>query len=244
MTNEPIVIASPATAPAPMAPVVLLAVAAIAVHVLLQIALAMLARGSALMPVGAYAAHALVFCTATLLGLRLLGERWRALDLVRMPLTLATVLMLVGLSVALRLVVGAVFAAVAGLGFDVTNPQVPWLSKQLATRDAMLVTFVAAGIALPMVEELFFRGVLYRGLRPHGVARAALLSALFFAVAHFNWAVGFAAFLLGLLAAYVYERKRTLWAPIVLHVAFNSLSLALLFLLMRYAPDTLRRLSA
>lgn len=78
-------------------------------------------------------------------------------------------------------------------------------------------------ITAPLAEELFFRGFLFGGLRRGaGFALASGLSAGLFALVHMmKWSMP-PLFLVGLAAAIVFERHRTLWAAIVMHVAFNG----------------------
>ncbi len=87
--------------------------------------------------------------------------------------------------------------------------------------------FVLAVVAAPICEEFIFRALLYRGLRrSFGTWRAAIASALLFAIVH--PAIGSApVFVLGLTAALVYERSRFLAAPVVTHMVYNALILAI-----------------
>lgn len=74
----------------------------------------------------------------------------------------------------------------------------------------------------PIFEELWFRGVLYAGLRSEqGRIPAILLSAIFFALAHSN-TIPINQFFGGLVFAIAYEYRRTLLAPILLHIAGNG----------------------
>ena len=82
---------------------------------------------------------------------------------------------------------------------------------------ALLAIFAA-----PIFEEFIFRGLLYGGFRRSiGPRRAAVASALVFAMVH--PAIAFAPVLvLGLAAAWVFERSRFLLAPIVAHMTYNA----------------------
>lgn len=78
-------------------------------------------------------------------------------------------------------------------------------------------------IYAPIAEELFFRGMIYNGLRrrmPWGVA-AILQGAMFgvmhwYSVTYVGWAT-----LLGILLAVAYEWRKTLITPIAIHVCQN-----------------------
>jgi len=89
----------------------------------------------------------------------------------------------------------------------------------------------------PLIEELFFRGFLYPVLRRSiGVSAAILATALPFALMHaaqygYSWASVLLIFVLGVVLTGVRERKNSLAAPFLIHVAYNGSIVALLFLI-------------
>lgn len=113
--------------------------------------------------------------------------------------------------------------AVAAASRDVTG---------MALHAAVAVLAFALVVA-PVVEEFVFRGVLYRGVRDgHGTAAGAAVSAIAFGAIHWVpfaepagtvMAASTAAMGVGL--AILYERRRTLLAPVVAHAAFNAVGL-------------------
>ena len=86
--------------------------------------------------------------------------------------------------------------------------------------------FLLMGAAAPLSEELLFRGILFERLR---VALpffwAALGSAAFFGLVHGNWAQGIYAALMGLILAWLYEKKNRLWEPVLFHSVANLTAL-------------------
>lgn len=79
----------------------------------------------------------------------------------------------------------------------------------------------------PIFEEIWYRGVLYAGLRSEqGRVPAIFLSSLFFALAHASWPP-VNQFFGGLVFAIAYEYRRTLIAPIILHILGNGALVAL-----------------
>jgi len=93
-----------------------------------------------------------------------------------------------------------------------------------------ILAFFAVAVA-PIVEELLFRGCLYRFFKGKGGAFAgALASGALFALIHANLLTFLPLFLLGLLLARVYEETGHLAAPIAFHGLFNGLTLLLLSL--------------
>ena len=97
---------------------------------------------------------------------------------------------------------------------------------------ALWQQFFLMGIAAPLSEELLFRGILFERLR---VALpffwAALGSAAFFGLVHGNWAQGIYAALMGLILAWLYEKKNRLWEPVLFHSAANLTALLMRVLL-------------
>jgi membrane protease YdiL (CAAX protease family) len=87
-----------------------------------------------------------------------------------------------------------------------------------------LATLVSVCILAPLLEEMLFRGIILRSfLRQYSRSRAFVYSAALFGLAHLNiyqFVVGFA---LGMIAAWLYERSRSLWPCVLLHAAYNSL---------------------
>jgi membrane protease YdiL (CAAX protease family) len=82
---------------------------------------------------------------------------------------------------------------------------------------------VAAVLAAPLAEEMFFRGFLFQGLRQRfGWNKAALLSAAAFSAMHLQLASLLPTFLMGYLFAFVYNRSNSLWPSVILHFLINS----------------------
>lgn len=84
---------------------------------------------------------------------------------------------------------------------------------------------ILMAVAAPILEEVLFRGLIFRRLRTYCTFPVALLvSALLFGVYHGNVVQGAYGFLLGAALAFMYERFRTIWAPILFHAAANLIS--------------------
>ncbi len=100
------------------------------------------------------------------------------------------------------------------------------------------VTLALAGLAAPVAEELFFRGAIYTWFRSrYSVAVAVLASSIIFALGHFDTlAVVVTSFVIGVINALVYERTRSIWAPIAIHAFNNSLAVVLVYLTLALKP--------
>lgn len=83
-------------------------------------------------------------------------------------------------------------------------------------------------MASPLLEEFFFRGVLFMRLKELvPVWGAAVISAVCFGLYHGNVSQGIYGGLMGLLLAYSMEKSQTVAAPIVIHMAANGAALLL-----------------
>lgn len=95
---------------------------------------------------------------------------------------------------------------------------------------------VLAVVLAPIVEELYFRGILYRSVRDRaGVAAGTIVSAVVFGSVHLVAADGASAWVLplvmtvtGAALALVYERAANLVVPVAAHMAFNAIGVTLI----------------
>jgi ABC-2 type transport system permease protein len=94
--------------------------------------------------------------------------------------------------------------------------------EQLAFIDLGWWILPLALVAAPLFEEFIFRGLIFGGLRrSFGPWPAMAASAALFAIMH--PAVSMApVFVLGLVAAWLYDRTRSLLAPMLAHAAYNA----------------------
>ncbi|MDO4295188.1 MAG: CPBP family intramembrane metalloprotease [bacterium] len=87
---------------------------------------------------------------------------------------------------------------------------------------------VTAGLAVPLVEEFLFRGLGFLRLREYmGFFPAALLSSLAFALYHGSLLQGIYAGCMGLLFAYLTEKKGGMEAAVLAHMTANLAALLL-----------------
>ena len=105
-----------------------------------------------------------------------------------------------------------------------------------------LATLLGAGVLVPISEELYFRGLLHTWFwrKTNLVWLRVLASATIFGLAHADSiGVVFASAVIGVVNALAYERTRSLFIPIVIHVTTNSAAVLLLYLvlaLMEFFP--------
>lgn len=97
--------------------------------------------------------------------------------------------------------------------------------------EALALDLVVAAGLVSVVEELFFRAVLFAALRQRmRFAYAGALSSMLFAAAH-EIAVWIPVFALGIGLCWLYEKRRSLWTNAAAHFTVNAISFILLFAL-------------
>lgn len=118
-------------------------------------------------------------------------------------------------------------------GEDARTPdQLP----QHLTGLAVVASVVLAVFVAPVVEETFFRGILFRSIRDRrGFWPAALISGVVFGLVHWVPSAWQDAVLLqsimvftGIALAWIYERRGSLLANVAAHMAFNAVGIVLI----------------
>lgn len=83
----------------------------------------------------------------------------------------------------------------------------------------LVTTFALAGFLAPVLEELLFRGLLYKAWEKRlGWAGSMILVSILFGLYH---PLFWSAFASSIVFACLYRRTGSLWAPIVVHAIFN-----------------------
>ncbi|MGC9334502.1 MAG: CPBP family intramembrane glutamic endopeptidase [Anaerolineae bacterium] len=109
----------------------------------------------------------------------------------------------------------------------------------LAELSAPWLFAAGAVVVAPLVEEIFFRGFVFAGLRErYGWHRAAVISAGLFAVIHLQPTAIAPIFVLGLIFAYLYERSGSIWPAVLMHVSSNALALGAAYLIIQMGLST------
>lgn len=111
------------------------------------------------------------------------------------------------------------------------------LEQEMLTGTALVLTFVAASLLAPLLEEVTFRGVLFQALgRRVGWVGGVVGSSVLFTVVHIEVLLppqvesvvfGVALFLVGATFAVLFHRTRSLLTAIVAHATFNGVQLVL-----------------
>ncbi len=109
---------------------------------------------------------------------------------------------------------------------------VQYLQRSLDSPLYFSMALIIIVILAPILEEYIFRGFLQSWFKNHfGTTLSILLSAICFALFHFipsqgfsNLPLIFSLFIFALYLGFIYERQRSLFAPIALHMTFNAAS--------------------
>ncbi len=109
---------------------------------------------------------------------------------------------------------------------------VNFLKRTTEISEALLLGLLAVTILAPLIEEILFRRLLQSYLRSKLGSKAAILvTSVTFSAFHFstsqglgNISLSISLFILGIYLGFLYERQRSLFASLGLHVIFNAVS--------------------
>jgi membrane protease YdiL (CAAX protease family) len=117
--------------------------------------------------------------------------------------------------------------------FDVTSEELEEPARGLTDRATdpvgVILLVLIVGLAAPVIEEIFYRGLVFRSLENRfGVWPAIVGSAVMFGVSHFQGLQLPALTALGIVLAYLTHRTGRLGPAIVAHMAFNLVTVVFL----------------
>lgn len=100
--------------------------------------------------------------------------------------------------------------------------------EKIFTKD--IFTIITIAIAAPILEEIFVRGIVLKGLlKNYSPYKSILISAILFSALHLNPWQAIPAFLGGLFIGWVYYKTRSIIPGIIIHATINIIALLLLF---------------
>ena len=112
--------------------------------------------------------------------------------------------------------------------------QIPALQKSIEAMDAgtknigggsVLGGFLIAVVSAPIIEEILFRGIIFKAIRKISPAWIAIaVSSVLFGIYHMNIVQAVYATFMGVVAGIIYEKKKNLIFPILVHFANNLIA--------------------
>lgn len=158
---------------------------------------------------------------------------------------IALAVVLLGLIILGNFSTWALEALHGWLGWNWLKPQPQEIVQLLGDQWPWPMTIaqgVAALVLAPLAEELLFRGVLYTAIKQRGHPHLALwASSLLFAIIHVYPAGFLSLIFLAMVLAILYDRTKNLFAPILLHSLFNSVTFFIVVAHPKWAEPLLKQ---
>ncbi len=141
-------------------------------------------------------------------------------------------------------------AAIGTVGYYLVSMLIGWLIGLLypsffnlndltilqLAQDDYPIMIIGTVFLVPLAEETLYRGLIFSHLHSRSRIGAYALSSLLFGLIHITGYVGYASIEVlalcllqylpaGLMLAWVYEKADSIWAPILMHMAINQISM-------------------
>ena len=98
----------------------------------------------------------------------------------------------------------------------------------------IIIQIICSGICGPILEELLFRGIVYNKLKGFNKPMIAIiLTSVIFALFHTDIINAIYAFGVSFILIYLYEKHKTLKAPILMHIFLNTTIILMLNLIIK-----------
>ena len=99
----------------------------------------------------------------------------------------------------------------------------------------LIITIISSGILGPILEELLFRGIVYNKLKTfNSHKKSVIITSIIFSLIHVpNIITMIYTFILSFIMIYLYDKYKTLKAPIIFHIAINTTILILIYSLVK-----------
>lgn len=112
---------------------------------------------------------------------------------------------------------------VSSLSLDKLSPDTEQIFNVMFSTNNTFILLLSVGIAAPLIEEILFRGLILGELRKHlPIPVAIVIQGILFGALHMNFTQFLYAAPLGILFGVVFIWTRSIWATIIIHIAFNS----------------------
>lgn len=121
-----------------------------------------------------------------------------------------------------------------------SNSFISWVqSNNFLTSKSLFETILIVGIIIPIMEELFFRGVIYTTLlKSFSILPSIFIQAILFGICHGNTIQFFYTTFLGLALGYLIYKSKSIFPAIFAHITNNILAL-IAFNILPKSSDTI-----
>ena len=120
-------------------------------------------------------------------------------------------------------------------GIEVPPDNFEELMPDKFTPSLLLWTYLTVTIIVPITEEIIFRGILYKAFRQRWSVRLSIIiSSAIFALIHMEFYRFIPLMFIGAVAAYLLEKTKSIYIPIIFHAAINAMSISLLIMMKKF----------
>lgn len=174
------------------------------------------------------AANAFALAGLLSIGMQVLKFRWSDLGVRRVA---PKFILLVVPTFIIYMLLSAFFTVIASRLFHSFDAnQVQELGFTATNTTTLVATFISLVLITPFLEELIFRGVLFKGLRRRlSLWLSVAVASVIFAVAHGQFNVAIDTFALSVFLCVLVEKSHSIWPAVALHMLKNGLAFILLF---------------
>ncbi len=149
--------------------------------------------------------------------------RWSAVGLSRFPVG-KSLLYIIGYYIAVFIPLIILIAIATAIGVEPPSDQAEQTKKALL--GGIWPAFFLTCILAPIIEEILFRGMLFKALsRKYSIPMSVLLSTLIFTVVHLDPVAAISVIPLGAYLCFMYIRLGSIIPGMVLHASWNFLVL-------------------
>ena len=146
------------------------------------------------------------------------------------------ILKLIALSLAAVFLFNILYALILKFfGIEVPPDNFEELMPDKFTPSILLWTYLTVAIIVPITEEIIFRGILYKAFRQRWSVRLSIIiSSAIFALIHMEFYRFIPLMFIGAIAAYLLEKTRSIYTPVIFHAAINAISISLLIMMKKF----------
>ncbi len=137
------------------------------------------------------------------------------------------------LTVLLAFLIQPVLRFVNALSLCFTDNQTSEMILEISETIPFPVGLLLVAVLPAMVEEIIFRGAVYRSYRNASPGKAVLLSAFLFGLLHGNLNQFMYAFVMGIIFAFLIEASGSIVSSMIVHFITNAVSICSIYLLPR-----------